>query len=192
MEASDSGLFHRLGKAAGSKGSREFESLRLRNSCATIYSMKKNTLCFPIRGEEVLLGMKKRGFGEGKWNGYGGKVTPEESATRATVRELEEESMLRAKEEDLEHAGVVRFYFDTVPTIECDVFLLRAWEGEPEETEEMRPQWFTSSDLPYHEMWVADGMWIPILLSGKKIEAEVYFNADGSEVNDFTYREITL
>ena len=30
MEASHSGLVHRLGKAAGSKGSREFESLRLR------------------------------------------------------------------------------------------------------------------------------------------------------------------
>lgn len=29
-EASDSGLFHHLGKVAGSKGSREFESLRLR------------------------------------------------------------------------------------------------------------------------------------------------------------------
>ena len=24
---------------------------------------------------EVLLGMKKRGFGTGKWNGFGGKVT---------------------------------------------------------------------------------------------------------------------
>jgi len=30
MEASHSGLVHRLGKAAGSKGSREFESLRFR------------------------------------------------------------------------------------------------------------------------------------------------------------------
>ena len=30
LEASHSGLVHRLGKAAGSKGSREFESLRLR------------------------------------------------------------------------------------------------------------------------------------------------------------------
>ena len=30
MEASDSGLFHHLGKVAGSKGSREFKSHRLR------------------------------------------------------------------------------------------------------------------------------------------------------------------
>ncbi len=30
MEASDSGLFHHLGKVAGSKGPREFKSHRLR------------------------------------------------------------------------------------------------------------------------------------------------------------------
>ena len=30
MEASDSGLFHHLGKVAGSKGSREFKSHRFR------------------------------------------------------------------------------------------------------------------------------------------------------------------
>ncbi|KAJ1429629.1 hypothetical protein B484DRAFT_396306, partial [Ochromonadaceae sp. CCMP2298] len=28
---------------------------------------------------EVLLGMKKRGFGAGKWNGFGGKMDPGES-----------------------------------------------------------------------------------------------------------------
>ena len=32
------------------------------------------TLVFLRDGSKVLLGMKKRGFGAGKWNGFGGKV----------------------------------------------------------------------------------------------------------------------
>lgn len=32
------------------------------------------TLCMVIRDSELLLGMKKRGFGVGRWNGFGGKV----------------------------------------------------------------------------------------------------------------------
>jgi len=40
-----------------------------------------------IRKEELLLlGMKKRGFGEGKWNGFGGKVNIGETVINAAVR----------------------------------------------------------------------------------------------------------
>lgn len=35
--------------------------------------------------------MKKRGFGVGKWNGYGGKLDEGESIERCAIRELEEE-----------------------------------------------------------------------------------------------------
>jgi hypothetical protein len=31
------------------------------------------TLCIPIKNNKVLLGMKKRGFGVGRWNGFGGE-----------------------------------------------------------------------------------------------------------------------
>lgn len=46
--------------------------------------------------------MKKRGFGEGWWNGYGGKVQDGESMTDAMVRELQEESDLVAKNTEKE------------------------------------------------------------------------------------------
>jgi hypothetical protein len=32
------------------------------------------TLCIVHQNDKVLLGMKKRGFGMGRWNGFGGKV----------------------------------------------------------------------------------------------------------------------
>lgn len=36
--------------------------------------------------DKVLLGFKKRGFGVNKWNGFGGKVNPNESICEAAVR----------------------------------------------------------------------------------------------------------
>lgn len=36
--------------------------------------MRLATLCYLLKDDQVLLAMKKRGFGEGKWNGPGGKV----------------------------------------------------------------------------------------------------------------------
>ena len=38
-----------------------------------------------------MLGLKKRGFGEGKYNGFGGKLNKGESFEEAACREIEEE-----------------------------------------------------------------------------------------------------
>lgn len=151
--------------------------------------MKLSTLCFCIRGDSVLLAMKKRGFGIGKWNGYGGKVVEQESPRIAAARELKEESSLSVSEQDLEQVALVRFYFDASQLFECHVFLARDWEGEPNESEEMRPRWFPVSQLPFEDMWVADKKWVPLVLAGKKLEAEVGFNTDGSEVRSFCCQE---
>ncbi len=37
------------------------------------------TLCLIVDDGRILLGMKKRGFGAGRWNGFGGKVEEGES-----------------------------------------------------------------------------------------------------------------
>ena len=47
-------------------------------------------------GKRVLLGMKKRGFGAGMWNGFGGKVELGETVEEGARRELEEETGWRA------------------------------------------------------------------------------------------------
>ena len=150
--------------------------------------MKKSTLCFCIRDSHVLLAMKKRGFGSGKWNGYGGKVGDNEEPKTAATRELKEESTLNADVKDLQQVALIRFYFDGNPVFECHVFVTHDWQGEPIETEEMRPRWYPISLLPSGEMWAADPEWIPLVLSGEKIEAEVNYNADGSLVKKFTYK----
>ena len=44
------------------------------------------TLLFALRPGHVLLGMKKRGFGKGRWNGFGGKVEKDETIEEAAIR----------------------------------------------------------------------------------------------------------
>ena len=47
---------------------------------------KLYTLVFVADASRILLGMKKRGFGVGRWNGFGGKVDPGESIEAAAKR----------------------------------------------------------------------------------------------------------
>src|SRR5262245_53934006 len=107
--------------------------------------MKISTLCFLVKDDQILLAMKKRGFGEGKWNGVGGKINPNESIKAAAIRELSEEIGVDAKEEHLESMGILRFRSKN-PGLnwETNVFFIRTWQGEPVESEEMRPQWYAN------------------------------------------------
>ena len=41
--------------------------------------------------KRILLGMTKRGFGQGWWNGFGGKLKPGETLEECAQRETEEE-----------------------------------------------------------------------------------------------------
>jgi 8-oxo-dGTP pyrophosphatase MutT (NUDIX family) len=155
--------------------------------------MKQVSLCFCIRDNEVLLGMKGEGFGAGKWNGYGGKLENGESPKTAAIRELREESGLVSEEVNLKQVALVYFYFEGQLAFECHVFLTYSWTGEPVSTAEMpRHQWFAFDSLPLQEMWAADARWIPLILEGKKIKGRVDFNADGTVVNNFSYELVSF
>lgn len=132
--------------------------------------MKQTTLCFLLRGDHVLLAMKKRGFGVGKWNGAGGKVKEGESVTVAAARELNEEIGVSVVPGALEPVGTLQFEFDNNPDWAqcCHVFVVHQWEGEPAESEEMRPRWYAADQLPFSKMWVDDPHWVPLVLAGKK------------------------
>ena len=49
--------------------------------------LREATLLFLVKNGQVLLAMKKRGFGAGRWNGVGGKVHAGESVAETAVRE---------------------------------------------------------------------------------------------------------
>lgn len=145
--------------------------------------MRISTLCFPIIERplpQVLLGYKKRGFGAGKFAGFGGKVEPGESITQTAMRELAEEAGLYVTVEQLQPAGQVTFVFPSKPAWSqvVHLFLARQWQGEPTESAEMRPQWFLLDHLPYAQMWQDAPHWLPQLLRGEAVFLRFVFAAD--------------
>jgi 8-oxo-dGTP pyrophosphatase MutT (NUDIX family) len=148
------------------------------------------TIVYLFRGRSVCLGLKKRGFGEGYWNGFGGKVRAGESLRGAAVRELEEESLVRVDSTALDTAGVLTFTFRERPgwTLVAHLFRVVVFDGEPVETDEMRPQWFSIDKMPYNEMWADDQIWMPSFFVGEYIQARFSF-ADKNVVSyDFVSR----
>ncbi len=128
----------------------------------------------------VLLGMKKRGFGTGKWNGYGGKILDGESAESAAVREIKEESGLEIRPHDLQKIGELTFLMPYHPhgTQIVHVYLAQKWKGKPVETDEMKPEWFLVDQLPFEQMWPDDKHWLRGALDGKPVTATFLFNQD--------------
>ena len=123
-----------------------------------------------------MLGMKKRGFGKGRWNGFGGKVEHAETIEESVVRETKEESGIEVVEPV--KVGVLDFAFEGDPvTLEAHIFRAETFRGEPHESEEMRPQWFSIDEIPFDEMWPDDRHWFPLLLAGKKFTGRFLFGA---------------
>jgi len=154
--------------------------------------MNQTTLCLLVKENEILLAMKKRGFGMGKWNGYGGKPETGENLIDCAIRETKEEIGVEIAQGDLIQLGRMEFYFTDKPDWNQEVNLYRVnkWQGEPTETEEMKPQWFRVSEIPFDQMWLEDKFWMPLFLAGKKFEGEFYYNKDGTDIEKYDLREI--
>jgi 8-oxo-dGTP pyrophosphatase MutT (NUDIX family) len=147
--------------------------------------MKQSTLCLLIkengREKELLLAMKKRGFGVNRWNGVGGKFNPEQgdkTIEDAAIRETEEE--LGVKPKEMEKVAVFNFYYpylfeEDKKNWQVHIFFVKDWQGEPVETEEMAPRWFKESEIPFNEMWPDDSIWLPKVLAGKKLMGDFFF-----------------
>ena len=145
------------------------------------------TLCIIHQNNKVLLGMKKRGFGMGNWNGFGGKVEEGESIEYATKRELLEEAGINAL--DLERLGVLDFSWKNKPEdiLEVNVFKCRDFTGTITETEEMKPEWFDVDAIPLEKMWADDKYWIPLFLDNKKFNGTFIFNEDNTVLEHKLY-----
>jgi len=148
------------------------------------------TICFPIRNGEVYLAEKKDGFGIGFLNGYGGKMDEGDvNIEAAAMREIQEESGVLIRAEDLEKVAILDFINGETHKFECHVYIFRKWEFV--ETEEMKKaEPFSLSELPFERMFPADRKWIPLVLGGEKIRAVCHLSEDLKEGYKCEYRAL--
>lgn len=137
----------------------------------------ETTLCLLRRNNEILLAIKKRGFGAGKYNGVGGKIEKNETPENAMIRETQEEiSVTPIKYEKVGLMEFDEYYKGNKENVVFHLYLVTEWNGEPTESDEMLPKWFDINEIPYDNMFADDKYWLPLVLNGKKIKA--YFEFD--------------
>ncbi|MFQ5796233.1 MAG: 8-oxo-dGTP diphosphatase [Candidatus Bipolaricaulia bacterium] len=138
------------------------------------------------------MGFKKVGFGKGKYNGFGGKIEAGETIGAAAVRELEEETGIKVSEKEIQRVALLTFLFPAKPDWDqvVHVFLVKAWDGEPVESTEMKPVWFKVDEIPFEKMWQDDVHWLPLILEGKRVKAIFTFKDDNETIDEFEIEEI--
>jgi 8-oxo-dGTP diphosphatase len=146
---------------------------------------QRASLLFILRGDEILLIRKKRGFGAGKISGPGGKIDRDESSLECALRETSEELGIRPL--DAGQRGELHVQFRNGFSLHCAIFAATAFDGEPRETDEAVPLWTPLDAIPYDQMWSDNQHWLPLLVRGEKFVG--YFELDGEEL---VSREIIL
>lgn len=124
---------------------------------------------------KVLLARKKRKFGEGTLNGYGGKLQGNEDIFACAIRELEEESGLKVCRDDLKYLGVVTFHDVLVGSRSraVHIFTITDFSEDPIESEEMeKGVWFDFDAIPYKKMLPDARYWLPLVLEDRYLEAK--------------------
>ena len=148
------------------------------------------TLCLIYNHPKILLGMKKKGFSAGRWNGFGGKVQEGEEVHEAAKREMKEEAGVDV--EYIRQVGILDFSWVGKPEIlEVHIFCGEDFSGEPKESDEMRPQWFHVDEIPYDQMWPDDKHWLPLFLAGKSFRGNFIFD-DSDNIVDYNLREASF
>jgi ADP-ribose pyrophosphatase YjhB (NUDIX family) len=138
------------------------------------------TLCFPVKEDKVLLGIKMKNIGQGCWNGWGGGIHRGETPLQAIVRETREEAGVETLPEDFEKMAIMRFCNTKKDgksfICQVHIYLLHHWEGDFRPSKEIvNPMWFKKTKLPLSNMMPADSQWLPIILSGKKIIGAAHY-----------------
>ena len=156
-----------------------FESREKLRDATLVFLVRKSQ----ERVSEICLAMKKRGFGVNRWNGVGGKVEKAEGIDKAAERETKEEIGVEIKQ--MYKVAELSFYFphNQLWDQKVHVYFSEVWDGEPSESEEMNPQWFSTQNIPLEHMWPDDAFWVPEVLSGKLVKATFVFG-EGDVIQD--------
>lgn len=138
----------------------------------------ETTLCILKQNDQILLAMKKRGLGEGRFNGIGGKIEKGETPEQAMIRETKEEIFVEPVK--YEKVGLIEFdeFNNKGERVKglFHLYLVHEWKGTPKESEEMKPKWFLLDNIPYSQMFPDDKYWLPLVLDNRKVKA--YFQYD--------------
>lgn len=126
--------------------------------------MHNSTLCYVLRGDEVLMlhrVKKKNDINRDKWIGIGGKFEGEESPDECLLREAKEETGLTLT--SWRCRGVVTFLSEGDEGEYMYLFTADGFEGEQISCDEGDLQWVSRDFLGSLPMWEGDRIFLELL-----------------------------
>ena len=126
--------------------------------------MHNSTLCYVIRGDQVLMlhrVKKKNDINKDKWIGIGGKFEAEESPDECLLRECREETGLRLT--SWQCRGVVTFLQEGGEGEYMYLFTAEEFEGNLHDCPEGDLQWVSREFLYGLPMWEGDRIFLDLL-----------------------------
>lgn len=160
--------------------------------------LQKAVVCYFLNKRNITLGFRKQvslGLGENLISGIGGKVgdlpgLEKESYEEALEREVMEE--VQVKTIKYRRMGEIVFLFPAKPKWNQHVmaYIIDEWEGDFVETDAIKPVSFNANSLPYSQMWADNQHWLPLILQGKKINAQFLYNSDNATIEEFEINEV--
>lgn len=126
--------------------------------------MIQSTLCYVLRGDEVLMlhrVKKKNDINHDKWIGIGGKFEPGESPDECLLREAREETGLTLT--DWRCRGIVTFLSDCAEGEYMYLFTADGFEGSMTDCPEGDLHWVSRSFLDELPKWEGDRIFLDLL-----------------------------
>ena len=146
--------------------------------------MKLATLCYIRQSAKTLMihrVKKANDIHAGKWNGLGGKLEPGESPEECVVREVLEESGLRATRLHLK--GFLTFpLFAANEDWYAFVFVVDEFGGELIDSPEGDLEWIDDDKLLSLNLWEGDLLFLPLLDQPGLFSAKIVYR-DGRLVS---------
>ena len=126
--------------------------------------MKNTTLCYVLRGDDVLLLhriKKENDLNHDKWIGIGGKFEEDESPEECLLREAWEETGLVLTE--YRYRGIITFVSDEWETEYMHLYTATGWTGTLKECDEGVLEWVSREKMKKLPQWEGDKIFLRLL-----------------------------
>jgi len=136
-----------------------------RNIFSVAYVVDKKGIWLGLK-KKRLINRQREQLGVGLYNGFGGLKKLGETIELCAKREAENESGFQVLEMKKCGVALILHNYDAVE-IELHFYLIIKYQGKARETDEMVPEFFSKSKIPYDKMWPTDYHILPKFLSGQ-------------------------
>lgn len=144
---------------------------------------QSGSLSFLVDGNDILLVKVILDRQTRVFNGVETLIAQGQSIESQTVKELYAQLKITVNPEELQHVGSLTIRTATYEgkifsEITLTIFILKNWQGEPQATPGIQPEWFVADEIDYENTIDHFQYWLPELINRQRVFAEILYQED--------------